>query len=95
MNMVREPVNRLISQFYYLRSIKRWNGKKERPPKEWMEKDFDACVRSGDLECRVRYKTENYNKVTVLLYTCSKFLYEIASYYNKIDILGTLVPLKF
>jgi len=53
MNMVREPVNRLISQFYYLRSIKRWNGKKERPPKEWMEKDFDVCVRSGDLECQV------------------------------------------
>ena len=53
MNMVREPVSRLISQFYYLRSLKRWNGKNERPSKQWIEKDFNECVRSGDLECQV------------------------------------------
>ena len=31
-NMVREPVERLISNFYYLRSHERWTGKKDVPP---------------------------------------------------------------
>ena len=53
MNMVREPVARLISQYYYLRSPKRWAGRAARPPRSWFVKDFETCVRHGDLECQV------------------------------------------
>ena len=41
-NMVREPVERHISSFYYLRSQKRWKGKKDVPPA------FDDCVLTND-----------------------------------------------
>ena len=51
-NMVREPVDRIISQFYYLRSLKRWKSK-ERPPKQWFQKEFQKCVLNGDKECQV------------------------------------------
>ena len=50
--MVREPVDRIISQFYYLRSLKRWKSK-ERPPKQWFQKEFQKCVLNGDKECQV------------------------------------------
>lgn len=32
-NMVRHPVDRFISDFYYLRSYERWKDIKEKPPK--------------------------------------------------------------
>lgn len=52
-NMVREPVSRLTSQFYYLRSPRRWRNKARRPPTSWMEKELDTCVLEGDPECQV------------------------------------------
>ena len=58
-NMVRDPVSRLVSQFYYLRAAKRW-ARAERPPQEWRTKKLEACVLSGDTECQVTccfYKT--------------------------------------
>ena len=54
-NMIRSPVDRIVSLFYYLRKTNRWR-KKPSPPKEWFKKDFDFCVKSGDLECQVREK---------------------------------------
>ena len=54
-NMIREPVDRVVSMFHYLRSSKRWRGKPS-PPKEWFTKDLESCVMSGDLECQVRDK---------------------------------------
>ena len=53
MNVVREPVARTISQYYYLRSLQRWSKKAARPPWSWFDKDFESCVRDGDLECQV------------------------------------------
>ena len=53
MNLVREPVSRIISQFYHLRSPSRWSGRRERPPRAWLRKDLSSCVLSGDLECQV------------------------------------------
>ena len=52
-NMVREPVERLISNFYYLRSHKRWTGKKDVPPVSWFTKNFEKCVLTNDPECQV------------------------------------------
>ena len=54
-NMVREPMDRIVSQFYYLRSDKRWSWRKNKPPTDWFEKDFDTCVLQGDAECQVNY----------------------------------------
>ena len=53
MNMVREPVARTVSQYYYLRSNKRWSVRPTKPPLAWFNKDFETCVRDGDLECQV------------------------------------------
>ena len=52
-NMVREPVDRIVSQFYYLRSNKRWSWRNKKPPAHWFDKDFDTCVLEGDPECEV------------------------------------------
>ena len=52
-NMIRDPVDRIVSMFHFLRKTKKWESKPS-PPKEWFEKDFDSCVNSGDLECQVR-----------------------------------------
>ena len=54
MNMVRDPVSRLVSQFYYLRAAKRW-ARAERPPRQWSSKKLETCVLSGDTECQVKY----------------------------------------
>ena len=53
MNMVREPVSRIVSQYYYLRSNKRWSWRHAKPPLSWFNKDFESCVREGDLECQL------------------------------------------
>ena len=59
--MVREPVERVISMFYYIRSHmrwsrKRWKGKKNVPPASWFEKTFDDCVLTNDPECHLEMK---------------------------------------
>ena len=51
-NMVRDPVSRLVSQFYYLRQARRWRGRRA-PPRAWREKSLEACVLEDDPECRV------------------------------------------
>jgi len=52
-NMVREPVSRLVSQFHYLRSARRWSKKARKPPPEWFSKSLDRCVEEKDPECLV------------------------------------------
>ncbi|XP_023349650.1 uronyl 2-sulfotransferase [Eurytemora carolleeae] len=61
-NMIREPVERVISQFYYLRSKGRWNKLVERPARSWFEKDLEVCVLNQDPECQ-------YDKVQELQIT--------------------------
>lgn len=52
-NMVREPVSRLVSQFHYLRSARRWSKRARKPPSEWFLKSLDRCVEEKDPECLV------------------------------------------
>ena len=51
-NVVRDPIDRFVSRFNYLRTEKRWTDRLQRPPKEWFEKDINNCILSGDLECQ-------------------------------------------
>ena len=52
-NMIRAPVDRIVSLFHFLRRKSRFK-RKPIPPQEWFMKDFDNCVISGDLECQVK-----------------------------------------
>ena len=51
MNIVREPVSRIISGYYFARQKTDWGNKK--PPQAWFNKDFESCVREEDPECQV------------------------------------------
>ena len=52
-NMVRHPVDRIISNFYFVRNPSRWIGREVSPKKSWINKNFDECVTLKDLECMV------------------------------------------
>jgi len=52
-NMVREPVARMVSQFHYLRCARRWSKRARKPPPEWFLKSLDRCVEENDPECLV------------------------------------------
>lgn len=57
-NLVRDPVERVISWYFYARgSYKnaieyRKNPEKKMKSADWYKKNFNECVRSGDEECQ-------------------------------------------
>jgi len=57
-NMVRDPVERVISWYYYVRAPWYFVERKRAfpdlplPNPNWLRKDFETCVRSNDPECR-------------------------------------------
>lgn len=57
-NMVRDPVERVISWYFYARGAYKnaieYKKDTDRPirPESWYKKDFNFCVRSGDPECQ-------------------------------------------
>jgi len=55
MNMIRNPVDRVVSEFYFNRWNARWNVKfmKKKPPRKWFQKDFSECVLTNDPECQI------------------------------------------
>jgi len=57
-NVVREPVKRLVSKFHYLRSPSRWANRYDRPPLAWFNKDLETCVFSDDPECNYGHVQE-------------------------------------
>ncbi len=67
-NVVRHPIDRIVSNFYYLRHPKRW--KSELPPRRWREKDFSECVLSGDPECAFDPNNPNFLVEQQLTYFC-------------------------
>ena len=42
-NVIRDPVDRVVSNFYYMRKKDRW-GRGNKPPTTWFNKDFNTCV---------------------------------------------------
>ena len=68
-NIVRDPVDRFVSLFHYLRAEHRWTHSLQRPPKEWFEKDINNCIISGDLECQFNPEL-NFLKEHQLTYFC-------------------------
>ncbi|XP_037933842.1 heparan sulfate 2-O-sulfotransferase pipe isoform X2 [Teleopsis dalmanni] len=57
-NLVRDPVERVISWYFYIRNSYRnaiefrKHPEREIKPASWYKKDFNKCVRSGDPECQ-------------------------------------------
>jgi len=57
-NMVRDPVERVISWYYYVRAPWYFVERKRAfpdlplPNPNWLRKDFELCVKRGDKECR-------------------------------------------
>ena len=60
---MRDPVERIASNFYYMRSRSRWEAKDIEllPDKTWFNKTLDECVLSDDPECQVF----NFNRVYI------------------------------
>ncbi|XP_037827174.1 heparan sulfate 2-O-sulfotransferase pipe-like [Lucilia sericata] len=66
-NMVRDPVERVISWYFYARGAYKnaieYNKAPNKPmrPVSWYKKDFNHCVRSGDPECQyVPFSVKDY-----------------------------------
>ncbi|XP_020709058.1 heparan sulfate 2-O-sulfotransferase pipe isoform X2 [Athalia rosae] len=57
-NLVRDPVERVISWYYYVRAPWYYVERKQifpdlpLPDPNWLKKDFESCVLRGDRECR-------------------------------------------
>ena len=68
-NMVRDPVDRYVSLFNFLRSEHRWLNQLQKPPEEWFEKDINKCIISGDPECQFN-SDSHYLKEQQLTYFC-------------------------
>ncbi|XP_065350447.1 heparan sulfate 2-O-sulfotransferase pipe [Cloeon dipterum] len=57
-NLVRDPVERVISWYYYIRAPWYYVERKQvfpdlpLPDPNWLKKDFETCVLRGDRECR-------------------------------------------
>lgn len=57
-NMVRDPVERAISWYYYVRAPWYFVERKQAfpelplPSSQWLRKDYETCVSNGDKECQ-------------------------------------------
>ena len=68
-NVVRDPVDRFVSTFHFLRSENRWTDKPHIPPKDWFHKDINDCIIQGDAECQFNPDSK-YLKEHQLTYFC-------------------------
>ena len=70
-NMVRDPVERFVSNFHWERSEYLWSLHSWllQPPQEWFDKDINTCIISGDSECQFNPESK-YLKEHQLTYFC-------------------------
>ncbi|XP_022246863.1 uronyl 2-sulfotransferase-like isoform X2 [Limulus polyphemus] len=50
-NVVRDPVERIVSSYFYRRAAAKRRANQGRPNEYWMNKNFEQCVLSSDPEC--------------------------------------------
>lgn len=66
-NMIRDPVERVISWFYYKRApwtaVRMYKLTKQFRKPQWYKKGFEDCAMSGDLECRYEVDSKFQNSV--------------------------------
>lgn len=79
MNIVRDPIERAISNFYYYRSDWFWSNRRKHFPDpsilvpKWLEKEFETCVINGDPDCVYRQGAINegiYDHRRQMLFFC-------------------------
>ncbi|GFY40851.1 heparan sulfate 2-O-sulfotransferase pipe [Trichonephila inaurata madagascariensis] len=70
LNIIREPVERIISSFFYRRMVARQNKTKVKPSAYWLNKKFEHCVLTPDPECTF-LEGHNYS-VLQLPYFCGQ-----------------------
>ncbi|XP_076034512.1 uronyl 2-sulfotransferase-like [Oratosquilla oratoria] len=73
-NIIRNPVSRYISHFYFSRDPIKWKRSRTRkrmslPPKSWFEKDLNTCLKENDPEC---YFVPGKMREMVLTYFCGQ-----------------------
>lgn len=71
-NIIREPVERIISSYFYRRMVAKQNKTKIRPSAYWLNKKFEHCVLTPDPECTF-VEGHNYS-VLQLPYFCGQEL---------------------
>ncbi|KAG8180166.1 hypothetical protein JTE90_020464 [Oedothorax gibbosus] len=70
MNVIRDPVERIISSYFYRRMIARQNRTRLKPGAYWLNKKFEHCVLTPDPECTFM-DGHNYSEVQ-LPYFCGQ-----------------------
>ena len=66
-NIVRDPIERYISEFYFLREPSRWEYQDEKPPQSWFDLDLNECIQSNNPNCDLN---RNYLTEQQLTYFC-------------------------
>lgn len=67
-NIARDPIDRLVSDFYYNREEERWKDVQEKPSIQWFTKDLSQCILENDIECD--FSSNDYLIEQQLTYFC-------------------------
>ncbi|XP_076367957.1 uronyl 2-sulfotransferase-like isoform X2 [Tachypleus tridentatus] len=69
-NVIRDPVERIISSYFYRRVAAKRRTNREKPSQYWMNKNFEQCVLTSDPECT--YIDGQIYSVLLLPYFCGQ-----------------------
>ncbi|XP_076050967.1 heparan sulfate 2-O-sulfotransferase pipe [Oratosquilla oratoria] len=77
-NMVRDPVERVISWYYYVRAPWYFVERKQAfpelplPSSQWLRKDYETCVLTGDRECQYLERDERPDFAQLTEFFCGQ-----------------------